>query len=85
MNELPVSITKIIDETCKKLENRPKLAKMFKQCFSNTLETTTEILEDGTTYVFTGDIPAMWLRDSAAQVRHYLPLAKNDIDVFFPS
>lgn len=60
------------------LEKDKKLLKLFKNCFYNTLETTTEQLDDGTTFIFTGDIPAMWLRDSSAQVRHYIPLAKTD-------
>lgn len=60
------------------LGDRPKLAAMFRNCFPNTLATTTQRLADGTTHVFTGDIPAMWLRDSTAQVRHYLPLAAED-------
>ncbi len=81
MKYLPKSITEAIDEVCSKLEHRPKLREMFRKCFPNTLETTTELLEDGTTYVFTGDIPALWLRDSAAQVRHYLPFAKEDNDL----
>lgn len=49
-----------------------KLRNMFKNCFYSTLETTTKLHDDGCTYVFTGDIPAMWLRDSSAQVMHYL-------------
>lgn len=34
----------------------------------NTAETTVTTPGDGTTFVLTGDIPAMWLRDSAAQL-----------------
>lgn len=54
---------------------------VFRQCFLNTLQTTVELLEDGTTFVFTGDIPAMWLRDSSAQVRAYLPFTRSDADL----
>ncbi|HEU4634576.1 MAG TPA: glycoside hydrolase family 125 protein, partial [Edaphobacter sp.] len=59
----------------------PELASLFVSCFPNTLDTT---VEPGTfegkpdTAVITGDIPAMWLRDSSAQVWPYLPLAKQD-------
>jgi meiotically up-regulated gene 157 (Mug157) protein len=51
---------------------------MFRKTYPNTLETTVQMLHDGTTFVITGDIPLMWLRDSAAQVNQYIPLAKND-------
>ncbi|MBO0789623.1 MAG: glycoside hydrolase family 125 protein, partial [Ktedonobacteraceae bacterium] len=51
---------------------------MFAQCYPNTLETTVSLLEDGGTFVVTGDIPAMWLRDSSAQVNPYIHLASED-------
>ena len=57
------------------------LAEMFHRCIMNTLETTVEVLEDDTTFVVTGDIPAMWLRDSTAQVRPYLVVAAQDSDI----
>ena len=59
----------------------PALALLFNNCFPNTLDTT---VEPGTfegrpdTVVITGDIAAMWLRDSSAQVWPYLPLAAKD-------
>ncbi|MFK2901579.1 glycoside hydrolase family 125 protein [Dyella jejuensis] len=59
----------------------PKLAWMFENCYPNTLDTTVELgTLDGKpdTFVITGDIDAMWLRDSSAQVVPYLPLANND-------
>ena len=46
----------------------PALSGMVKQCFLNTIETTVKKLPDGSYFVITGDIPAMWLRDSSA---HY--------------
>lgn len=51
---------------------------IFENCIKNTLKTTIQRKEDGSTFVITGDIPAMWLRDSACQVRPYLILAKTD-------
>lgn len=54
---------------------------MFENCFPNTLDTTVDFaVVDGKpdTYVITGDIDAMWLRDSSAQVWPYLPLLKED-------
>ncbi|GIO39694.1 glycosyl hydrolase [Paenibacillus antibioticophila] len=76
--KLPASIEQYLNDTDVRLAHHPKLQKLFRNCFPNTLETTTKLLDDGTTFVFTGDIPAMWLRDSVEQVIHYVPFAKED-------
>lgn len=54
---------------------------MFCKCYLNTLETTLEWGDDGDVFIKTGDIPAMWLRDSSVQVSHYVRLAGEDEDV----
>ncbi|MEZ0486320.1 glycoside hydrolase family 125 protein [Fibrella aquatica] len=59
----------------------PEMAWLFENCFPNTLDTTVDFSTlDGKpdTYVITGDIDAMWLRDSTAQVWPYLPLMAQD-------
>lgn len=58
-----------------------ELAWLFENCYPNTLDTTVFVgTRDGKpdTFVITGDIDALWLRDSTAQVTPYLPLAKGD-------
>ncbi|MBB6672452.1 glycoside hydrolase family 125 protein [Cohnella nanjingensis] len=72
------ALERLYAEADARLAGRPKLLDLFKRCFASTLASTTRRLPDGTSFVFTGDIPAMWLRDSSAQVRHYLPLAAED-------
>ena len=59
----------------------PELAWLFENCFPNTLDTTVTFgvrNERPDTLVVTGDINAMWLRDSTAQVYPYVPLAYKD-------
>lgn len=53
------------------------IRRTFENCYVSTAKTTTKFLENGEAYVFTGDIAAMWLRDSSAQVVHYLPFLKE--------
>lgn len=59
----------------------PQLRTIFANCLPNTLDTT---VFPGTregkpdTFVITGDIDALWLRDSSAQMHPYLPFAKSD-------
>ena len=58
-----------------------ELGWLFENCYPNTLDTTVDYGElDGKpdTFVITGDIDAMWLRDSCAQVWPYLPLTRQD-------
>ncbi len=81
-----IKIPEILKEKATILEqyykiNYPDLAPLAKQCFLNTIQTTVKQLDDGNYFVITGDIPAMWLRDSAAQVRHYLRYAKSDLEL----
>jgi meiotically up-regulated gene 157 (Mug157) protein len=59
----------------------PKLRWMFENCYPNTLDTTVKFqIKNGhpDTFVITGDIHAMWLRDSSAQLWPYLQLMKDD-------
>ena len=70
-----------IREVSAQLTN-PKLAWMFANCYPNTLDTTVHFGKDEAgnprTFVYTGDIHAMWLRDSGAQVWPYVRLANED-------
>lgn len=72
------AVETLITEVKEKLHDHARLAQMFESCYGNTLQTTLHELSDGTIYVITGDIPAMWLRDSAAQMRPYLIPARKD-------
>ena len=74
-----MNIPKSIQERTKfyadKLNKYPKLKAMYKNCYEHTIKTALKKCDDGTYFVLTGDIPAMWLRDSSAQITHYIPLA----------
>lgn len=73
-----------VEETIRRVSARihdPELAWIFGNCFPNTLDTTVDVgtLEgEPDTFVITGDIEAMWLRDSTAQVWPYLPMVPED-------
>ena len=72
------AIDKKVKEVKKLLKDNPYLAWMFENCFPNTLDTTVHFDGDEDTYVYTGDIHAMWLRDSGAQVWPYVQFANSD-------
>ena len=74
------AVEKLIIEIKQNIGNK-EIAWMFENCFPNTLDTTVDFsMINGRpdTYVITGDIDAMWLRDSAAQVFPYVDLCKED-------
>lgn len=79
-NFVSTEVERVIAEVKASIKN-PELAWMFENCFPNTLDTTvTHYEKNGKpyTYVITGDIDAMWLRDSTAQIWPYLQLVNND-------
>ena len=77
-------VSTAVENTIKKVKKSiadPELAWIFENCYPNTLDTTVNHYQKNGkpyTYVITGDIDAMWLRDSSAQVFPYLSLAKED-------
>ncbi|HEY9049651.1 MAG TPA: glycoside hydrolase family 125 protein, partial [Ohtaekwangia sp.] len=76
--------SKSIEEAIKEFKSHVKdeeLGWLFENCFPNTLDTTVFLKAKGAhpdTYIITGDIDAMWLRDSTAQIWPYLPFMKTD-------
>lgn len=82
-NFISKAVDAAIEEAKPKIKDE-KLRWMFENCFPNTLDTTVRYrVKNGRpdTFVITGDIDAMWLRDSSAQVWPYLPLMKKDKDL----
>ena len=77
MNEEYFSDLRVCVEQFKKTIRDENLREMFDRCFFNTAYTTAFLEDDGSAFIITGDIPAMWLRDSAAQVMQYLFFAKE--------
>jgi uncharacterized protein len=75
------AVERTIQRVDSQLRDR-ELAWMFANCFPNTLDTTVTLAKDEAgrddAFVITGDIDAMWLRDSTGQVWPYLSLLRED-------
>ncbi|MFL2099802.1 glycoside hydrolase family 125 protein [Desemzia sp. FAM 24101] len=78
---LPKSIQTFMTRINSLGKEHPEWLEIFNGSFLDTLQNTVKILEDDTTFVLTGDIPAMWLRDSTAQIRPYLFLANESEEI----
>jgi uncharacterized protein len=64
----------------KPLLKDPSLADLFENCLPNTLDTTVKYFDAAIpdSFVITGDIDALWLRDSSNQVIPYIPYVATD-------
>ena len=77
------TIENVIEEVSQTIVDED-IRRMFAQCFPNTLDTTVYHSEHNgrpDTFVVTGDIPAMWLRDSTNQVWPYLQYCRKDEEI----
>ncbi|EOL43388.1 glycoside hydrolase family 125 protein [Enterococcus caccae] len=81
---MSINYSKSVIEKIKKAvaeqSDNPRWSEVFSNCFDNTLETTVKTTVNDT-FVITGDIPAMWLRDSSAQIKPYLAVANDDENI----
>jgi meiotically up-regulated gene 157 (Mug157) protein len=60
-------------------EDHLDLAVLFRNTFPRTLDTGIAFIDDYQAAISTGDIPAMWIRDSVNQVLHLAPFADDPV------
>lgn len=58
----------------------PDIKKIFEKAINNTFTTTMKETERGDVFVITGDIEAMWLRDSSGQIRPLFYVDSKEAD-----
>ncbi len=75
-----MTIVEIAKEIEHKIDDKG-VKNIFVQCFLNTIQTTVKNVTDKDAFIITGDIPAMWLRDSSAQVTHYMQFANKSEEI----
>lgn len=79
--EIPKAIIKHMNKYSERLRHYPRLRNMYESCYMSTIKTALRKQADGSYFVLTGDIPAMWLRDSTAEVVIYLSAARESGEV----
>lgn len=75
--ELTKGLLALREKKCAGIKDE-NVKEIYRKCFGSTWETTFSVEEDGTSFVITGDIEAMWLRDSSMQVLPYLDAAGEE-------
>jgi meiotically up-regulated gene 157 (Mug157) protein len=78
------AVDQLIDDLSGEIRDS-EIWRMMSQCLPNTLDATVYLRKDAKgrpdTFIRTGDIPAMWLRDSTNQVWPYLRFMKDDENI----
>lgn len=77
------AVEKVISDLVPRFKS-PNLATLWSNCLPNTLDTTVQLqaISDDDVFIVTGDIEAMWLRDSTNQVLPYVPMMPEDSTLF---
>lgn len=75
--ELTKGLEELLHADCEKIGDE-KICEIYRKCFCSTWETTLSMEEDGSVFVITGDIGAMWLRDSSMQVLPYFRAVSDE-------
>lgn len=70
----------LIDYVEKSEKVSGEIKKIFKKAINNTFTTTMRETDRGDVFVITGDIDAMWLRDSSGQIRPLFYIDSREAD-----
>lgn len=74
-------LDELIDSVRTVFDTDSVVTRIFQNSLSDTLQKTVRTLKDGSYFIITGDIPAMWLRDSSCQLHFFVRYASKDSDV----
>jgi meiotically up-regulated gene 157 (Mug157) protein len=77
LKEFPSAMSQEIQRLCGEAQD-DQVCRMLQKNYPDTWTKSMTFLNDSTAYIVTGDINMMWMRDSVAQIYHYLPLASGN-------